>query len=54
MASQPDDLAARVYGRTLPGDQAVGLEPGQDAAQVTRVDVDRAPQVGHLAGVPLC
>ena len=52
-AGQLDDLTARVRGRTLPGDETVGLEPGQNAAQVTRVDVDRTPQVGHLAGVPL-
>ncbi len=50
---QPDDLAARVGGGALPADEAVGLEPGQDAAQVARVDVGHPAQVRHLAGVPL-
>ena len=52
-AGQLDDLPPSVGGRTLPGDQLVRLEPGQDPAQVARVDVDRAAQVGDLAGVAL-
>ena len=50
---QRDDLAAPVGRRAPPGDEAAGGESGQDAAQVPRVDVDRAPQIGHLAGVAL-
>ena len=52
-AGQPDNLAARVGGRAPPGDQAIGLESGQDAAQIARVYVDRAAQVGNLARVTL-
>jgi hypothetical protein len=50
---QPDDLPTPVRGRALPADEPVGLEPGQDAAQVARVDVDRMPQIRDLARVTL-
>ena len=45
---QRDDPAARVGRGTLPGDQAVGLEPGEDPAQVSGVDVYQAAQRADL------
>jgi hypothetical protein len=50
---QPDDLPPRVGARALPADQPVGLEAAQDPAQVSGVDIQFAPQPGHLHRVPL-
>jgi hypothetical protein len=51
--AERDDLPAGVGGGPLPGDQAVGLEPAQNAAEVARVEVESPAQVDHVGGAGL-
>ena len=45
---EADAPAAGVVGRPLLRDQAVALQPGEQAAEEARVDVELAAQVGDL------
>ena len=50
---EADALAAGVVGRALAGDEAVALQPGEQAAEEAGVDVHLAAQVGDLGDLAL-
>ena len=53
LRGEADALPAGVVGRALAGDQAVALQPGEQAAEEAGVDVHLAAQVGDLGHVAL-
>ena len=53
LLGEADALAAGVVGRALAGDQAVALQPGEQAAEEAGVDVHLAAQVGDLGDLAL-
>ena len=53
LRGEADALPAGVVGRALASDQAVAVQPGEQAAEEAGVDVDLAAQVGDLGHLAL-